>query len=93
MRLARDVGLPLHQDSRVHALHLQVVGAGDALLDAGVAAHEVEDEAFAEHIAEIKCEAAWQRLQAEHTQQLGDAGIGLEKLALREVDVELSVER
>jgi hypothetical protein len=86
--VSRQVGLALHQHGGVHALHLQVVGAGHALLDAHVAAHQVEGKALAEHVAEVQRQAARQGLQAEHAQQLGQARVGLEELA--GLDLQLS---
>ena len=84
-----DVGLAFHQHGGVHALHLQVVGGGHALVDQHVAAHKIEREAFAEHIPEIEREAARQGLQAEHAQQLGQARVGLQKLPRFDVDADL----
>jgi hypothetical protein len=85
------IGRAVHEHRGVHALHLKVVGAGHALGNGGVSAHEVEGKALAEHVAKIQREAARQRLQAQHAQQLGNARLGLQKLALCHVDVQLAV--
>ena len=84
-----DIGAALHQHGGVDALHLKVVGGGHPLLDAHIAAYEVKRKAFAEHVAKIQREAPREGLQAEHTQQLGQTGFGLEELARLHVDVDL----
>src|SRR5438034_2103827 len=90
LRLARDVGVAFHQHDRLHAAHAQVVGVGDALVDAHVTAQVVEREAFLEQVAKVERETARQRLQAEHAEQARRAGLRLEKLAAFDRDIELA---
>jgi len=89
---AHDVGAALHQHGGVDALHLQVVAARHALGDGHVAAHKVEGKAVAEHIAEIQHQPPWQRLQAEHAQQLGGSGLGAQKLAAPKVELQFAAQ-
>ena len=77
-----QAGLPFHEHGGVQALHLQVVGAGDALGDVDIAAHKVKGKTGAKDIPKIQAQAPADGLQAEHTEQPRHAGVGLEKLAL-----------
>ena len=59
------------------------------LRDGDVAAHRVKCKAFVKHIPEVQQQSPWQRLQAQHAQQFGGAGIGLEELAAAHFDGKL----
>ena len=92
MRFAGDVGAALHEHGGVGAADAQVGGAGHTGGHADVGAGLVKGEAGAEQVAEIQREAARQRLQAEHAQQLGRAGVGFEKLALAHVQPQVAAQ-
>ena len=81
LRFASDIGRAGQQHSGVDPFHAQAVGAGDALIDDHFAAHPVKGKAFRKHIAKVQCQPPRQSLQVEHSEQLGHAGLGLEKLA------------
>ena len=48
-----DIGLALEHDRCGHALHLQIVGAGNALLYLHVASHKIKGKTLAKDIAEV----------------------------------------
>ena len=88
LRFLVDVGCAFHQHGGVHALHLHIVGLGHAFGDHHIAAHEVKRETIAKYIAKIQCQPSWQRLQAEHAQQLGQTGFCLEELAFLHIQMQ-----
>ena len=88
-----DVGRALHQHGGIHALHLHIVGPGNAPADGHVPPHEVKREAVAEHIAEVQRQTSGQRLQAEHAQQLGQTRLCLQKLAFLHIQMQCAAQR
>ena len=91
--LAADVGAAGHQHHRLQAARAQVVGAGHAAPDLHVAGQGVERKALVENISEIQQQPARQGLQAEHAQQPGRAGIGLQKPAFVDRQHQLALQR
>ncbi len=92
LRFGGQVGAAFDAHRNGHTAHAEVAGGGDAAGHVHVGVDLVESEAGREQVAEIEGEAARQALQTEHAQQLGDAGVGLEKLALPELQIELPVQ-
>ena len=93
LRLAGNVGAAIHQHCGIDAFHLQIIGAGNALVNPHVTAYKVKRKALSEHVAEIKCQTARQGLQAQHAEQFGQARIGLQKLTRIYVDSERASQR
>ena len=60
--------------------------------DLHIATDEIERESLAEDIAKVQGQPAGQRLQTQHTEQFGDAGVGLQQLTGLDVQVELPVQ-
>ena len=93
LRLLRDIGLAADGDTGCGTDDAQIVAFHDAVLDADVAGDFVEGETFAEQIAEVECQAALQRLQREHAEQLAGAGIELGEPSLPRLNAESTRER
>ena len=92
LRFQRQVGTSLHHHGRIDTFHLQIIAAGNALLNRHVTAQVVKAEALAEDIPKIQDQSARQGLQAQHTQQFGDTGISLEELTAFDVDQKSAAE-
>src|SRR5205085_5178991 len=92
LRLVLQIDLPRHGDVGGRAGHAQFLQLHHAALDARYGVDAIEAKALRKHVAEVEPDAPRQRLQVHERDQLADAGIDLEELAVLSDEPEIAAQ-
>ena len=92
LRLVREIHPARHRHFRRRAAHAELANVHHAVIDGGSGLDVIEAEALREDVAEVERDAPRQRLQVHERDQLAQAGIDLEELAVLGVELEIARE-